>query len=243
MSHLTKIFKLIGKDRQRKIMQNSRKTFTGHVDNEQMWLNVINHLDQEIQIREEMILFNGLTFSSDTPEETGKGDEEVSGSESTSTFHSTPQSKTCIICGDQSHVPTVSDKGNIVVNYFACDLFANASTKERFEILRKRKLCFQCMSPGKKGGHEGPCFDKFKCPHDSHKTHQRGLHVLICDKHKEDDENKKLLADYKEKFITFPSNSHKDFSKNISLHSSHNAFDDSVDICCKKSRSLVMYSI
>ena len=230
MSTLTKVFQLIGKDRQRKIMQNSHNTFTGHVDNEQMWLNVVNHLNREIQVREQIIMFNGPSLPSNSDLSRGKGKtEEDSGSKNDSTYVTKPQSKPCAICGDENHVPTVSDKGLVVVDYFACDKFAKADTKERFMILRKKKLCFQCLSPGKKGGHDGPCFDKFRCPHDSHKTHERGLHILICDKHKEEDENKKLLADYKTKFITFPSNSHKDFSKNISLHSSHNAFDDSVD--------------
>ena len=227
MSTLTKIFHLIGKERQRKIMEHSHKTFTGHIDNEQMWLNIVNHLNREIQVREQIIMFNGPS-SNDSSKGKEKTEENL-GSKGDSTFIGSSLSKSCAICGEENHVPTVSDKGHVVVNYFACAKFAKASTKERFEILRKKKLCFQCLSPGKKAGHDGPCFDKFRCPNDTHKTHTRGLHVLICAKHKEEEANKKLFADYKAKFITFPSNSHKDFSKNRSLHSSHNAFDDNVE--------------
>ena len=55
---------------------------------------------------------------------------------------------------------------------------------ERFEELKRKRLCFQCLTPGLKAGHGGKCFDKYNCPHTSHRRYQTGLHILICDKHK-----------------------------------------------------------
>ena len=79
-------------------------------------------------------------------------------------------------------------------------------------------LCFQCLSPGFKAGHKGTCFDKYICPHESHRDFKQGLHVLICDKHKDDDANRQLLDTFRGKCITFPNSEHHDFSRNITLY-------------------------
>ena len=125
-----------------------------------------------------------------------------------------------IICEKNDHVPTTTRKGNLIVNYFACDKFAKMSPKERFEILKEKNLCFQCLTPGLKAKHEGNCFDRFKCPNESHKRHRFGLHVLICDQHKNNKENLELLELYKAKCITGSDNAgtpYSDFSKNIGI--------------------------
>ena len=238
-SNLSKIFQLVGKQRQRKVIKNVRNTFTGSVDNEQLWQNTVTLLDDEIQDIESMVLFNGPSSSDDRSGGRGgqgnsnnppNGDKSSDGDRRDSSFHVKDPAKRCTICGKEDHVPTISDKGKLFINYFSCEIFVKMSTKERFEALRKKHLCFQCLTPGHKAGHDGNCFDKFNCPHDSHKSHKRGMHVLICYKHKGDDANKKLFEEYKAKFITFANSAHKDFSKNISisLHSSHNALDGSV---------------
>ena len=224
-------------------MQNVNKTFTGTVDNEQLWKSTESLLDEEIQVVEDMIRFS---VPPSTPEDRSKGkggptqndsykgNGQSDGTRQDSSYHTgnpPPASNRCTICGKDDHVPTVSDKGKHFINYFSCEVFAKMSVKERLEALRKKHLCFQCLTPGHKAGHAGNCYDKFNCPHDSHKSHDRGLHVLICYKHKGDDANKKLFEEYKSKFITFPNSTHKDFSKNISisLHSSHNAHGGSVN--------------
>ena len=130
MSTLTKIFHLIGKERQRKIMEHSHKTFAGHIDNEQMWLNIVNHLNREIQVREQIIMFSGPS-SNDSSKGKEKTEENL-GSKGDSTFIGSSLSKSCAICGEENYVPSVSDKGHVVVKYFVCAKFAKASTKERF---------------------------------------------------------------------------------------------------------------
>ena len=65
--------------------------------------------------------------------------------------------------------------------------------------------------------HEGFCFDKYKCPHESHNRFKSGLHILICDKHKNNKENLDLLDTYKSKYITKSDSSHADFSKKIAI--------------------------
>ena len=93
-------------------------------------------------------------------------------------------------------------------------------------MLKKKRFCFQCLTPGLKAGHSGNYFDKFKCPHDSHNRFSQGLHILICDRHKENPENVNLLNSFKAKYITFPCSPHRDFSKNISLTCHYEADPD-----------------
>ena len=76
------------------------------------------------------------------------------------------------------------------------------------------------MKPGLKAKHRGNCFDKFKCPNESHKRYKSGLHVLICDQHKSNKENLDLLELYKAKYITSCGNAgnpYPDFGKNIGI--------------------------
>ena len=94
------------------------------------------------------------------------------------------------------------------------------SPNERFEELKRKKFCFLCLAPGLKAKHGGICFDKFKCPNDSHKRYKTGLHVLICDQNKDNKENLDLLELYKAKYITGSGNVgnlYPDFSKNIGI--------------------------
>ena len=119
------------------------------------------------------------------------------------------------ICGKNDHISTVTKSGKHVVHYFACPKFAELSCKKRLVELRSKKLCFQCLNPGLKEDHSGTCYTSFCCPHDQHKQYDRGYHVLVCDKHKNDPENLALLAEYKTRFIDTPSRPYEVFSKNI----------------------------
>ena len=91
--------------------------------------------------------------------------------------------------------------------------------KQRFEELKRKKLCFcfQCLTPGLKVGHEGKCFDRYKCPNESHRCFKSGIHVLICDRHKNDQANLELLDVYKSNCILHTNNSYSEFSKNIGI--------------------------
>ena len=70
--------------------------------------------------------------------------------------------------------------------------------KERFDELKRKK---QCLTPGSKARNEGHCFEKYKCPNESHERSSTGLHILVCDKHTHDLGNLNLLEEYKFKYI------------------------------------------
>ena len=79
---------------------------------------------------------------------------------------------------------TLTRKGRLVINYFACPKFVEMNPKQRLSELRTKGLCFQCLNPGFKKGHGGFCYNKFNCPDEFHKRFEIGCHVLICDQHK-----------------------------------------------------------
>ena len=64
---------------------------------------------------------------------------------------------------------------------------------DRFLELIKKDLCFQCLFPGQRD---------LVCPHESHEEYPTKKHILVCDEHKQHQQNKELLHQYKDGFIT-----------------------------------------
>ena len=178
------------------------------------WKDLIKFLDKELRVKEQILLFKK---SDQKPEEGGKKNDDSSGGKHHPSF--TPPAKDhlqCCLCGKSDHVTTVTKKGSKIVCYHSCEKFVLMSVKERFELLKSKNLCFQCLSPGFKGGHKGRCYDAFKCPDPSHSGYRSGLHVLICDSHKANPANLELLQKYKTKCIENNPN-FLDFTRNISI--------------------------
>ena len=101
-------------------------------------------------------------------------------------------------------------------DFFSCKTFVDWPCKTRNLELLKRKFCLQCLSPGKK--HTAPhfCSKKYICPDPSHKSFDKGLHVLVCEEHKGSAANIDVLKKYIKNFIEKRGTFH-DFTRNISL--------------------------
>ena len=106
------------------------------------------------------------------------------------------------------------------MSYFACEKFLGMTPMERCKVLDKKGFCKRCLSPGAAKGHKF-CPDKFMCMCPGHDPGIRGYHVLVCDKHKNDPENDKLLKEFKENYLQKFGDSLPDNFKNvkISMHS------------------------
>ena len=78
----------------------------------------------------------------------------------------------CSICDKTDHVTTTGPNNSQIVQYFACEEFVKMSPADRFTILRKKRLSFQCLFPGadwNTGKHkEGKCQRDFACQHQTH---------------------------------------------------------------------------
>ena len=87
----------------------------------------------------------------------------------------------------------------------------------RRKILFKKKFCAQCLQPGVRFDEKHNCSIEYACPDNYHKNFQNGLHVLVCDYHKESKENQNLIEKCKINFIGKIPNL-ENFSKNISCY-------------------------
>ena len=123
----------------------------------------------------------------------------------------------CVLCGKKDHVVSKTRYGRKCIDYVSCKKFANMTPSERGLELKKHLLCFQCLTPGMKWNVEHRCFDQYTCADPSHKVYPKGIHVLLCDVHKNKPENKKLLEEYMKNFILKRSNDFERYTIEISL--------------------------
>ena len=128
----------------------------------------------------------------------------------------------CSFCGEPDHVPTSGPGGVMLIQYFACKKFVDLSPAERFQTLRAKGYCIQCLFPGadctEEKHAEGRCQRDFVCKHTSHERHTVKKHVLVCEDHKNTNENKQLLQKYKTRCILRRNSSNlQQFSRDIQL--------------------------
>ena len=205
-SNLAKIYKLIGEKWQHQFL---KQIIDQKKSKKDIWLAIIDFLNKELRVKEEELLLK----SSDK-----KKPKEAEFHPKTFNSHRDgTQKPVCSFCGQDDHVVTISEKGKSIVNYFACKTFVDMNPKQRFEELKRKNSCFQCLNPGLKRSHKGFCFNKYICPDESHKRFPTGIHVLACDRHKNDKRNIDLLEDYKLKHIINSKIPYKDFTKKISI--------------------------
>ena len=128
-----------------------------------------------------------------------------------------PTNLACHLCGNTNHIVSSDKNGGKHIDYVACKLFAEGSPHVRRMLLQRFQLCFQCLLPGVKFRDDHVCSKKYICPHSSHTSYEKGMHVLVCEKHKGDPANSQILAQYM-KFVTSKRASNfENFTKNISL--------------------------
>ena len=89
----------------------------------------------------------------------------------------------------------------MIIPYYVCQIFVNMTPEDRLSRLKSKNLCTQCQSPGARVGAKHKClYLKFCCAYSSYGNTDKP-HVLLCGLHKNDANNVKLLAQFKEKFI------------------------------------------
>ena len=116
--------------------------------------------------------------------------------------YSTSVGLPCPICEKTGHVVSHDSKGKACIDYYSCPDFVNMSPYQRCSTLLRKKLCVQCLVSGMKHDEQHKCYDAYVCPDPSHGTFPKGLHVLLCDKHKKNAANIALLDKFKRKVIS-----------------------------------------
>ena len=182
-------------------------------------------------LKEELLLLEKLAFDNKTAQlmglnpntsgtfryNSGKEDRFMKGTEVN--HAKTNEDPACHICDEKGHTIITTPKGNKIIPYYVCDEFVKMSPAERLSKLKSKNLCLKCLYPGAVKGTKHKCFFTYYCcPHPSHEGGEK-LHIFLCDSHKKDDKNIRLLEKFKENFVDNCDVALPQWSKNLSFFS------------------------
>lgn len=211
-SYLALIFDIIGNDKKEKFTYQNIKV---KLSCEEKWKKLMEFLTYELKVIEHLVL-DEKSKEQPPKYEPRKGNRDKEKPIYTS-HNANLTSNKCIFCDKDDHVSIITKGGKELIHYFSCEKFVTMKPAERFQVLKNKNLCFQCLYPGAKKNHEGNCYDQYACKHSSHKKFSKSKHVLVCEEHKEDEQNKELFEKYKSRFISNSRVEYKDFTKNMTL--------------------------
>ena len=213
---LEKVMSLLGNERHRRF----RSKYVDPVsDKKSEWEKLSEFLKNELALRNRIILDNksaqlmGIELRMDVRKR--ESEDERKSVNHTGHFPASPHDLICHFCEGGGHTVITTQKGNKIIPYYVCETFVLLSPANRYSKMKEKNLCTSCIVPGQKKGPKHRCFYlNFCCPHD-HDAKEK-IHVLLCEKHKKDDKNVKLLEKFKTKFITNSKESLPVFCRNIS---------------------------
>ena len=226
---LQKVLDLLGKQRERKFIKSTAKQ---QLKNDQKWVKLVDFLQAELLEREAYILNEKskkcLTSENKTPkkdpeDEKRKPDQKSGSGSNSRTFQNdgkSPPKCLCHICGkEDDHVISWDSNKKPFVQYVACTVFVDKTSKERDTLLFKKRFCNKCLAPGVKFGSAHDCDQSYLCGQKFVRRRDNTeqlcqKHVLVCGHHCEEEPNKKLLELYKKNVIQ-PHGNFFDFTKNI----------------------------
>ncbi|XP_066918053.1 uncharacterized protein [Clytia hemisphaerica] len=205
---LNTIYQLIGDVQTTKFLDT---ICTDNLEQQEIWSKLISFLDHQKRIHQQRLMIQGPT--PDPPKRDPPKKDSPPFRRGPSSHHTDgqqnrrpPDQLNCFICQATNHVATNGPQGSKIVQYFACPVFVNMTPIERFNALKSKGLCFQCLYPGAKydqGKHkEGRCQKIFCCKDTLHDKFTHKKHVLVCDEHKSTQENKDLFDFYKSRCIS-----------------------------------------
>ena len=199
---LERIYRLMGETR---VTRWFSKITDDNVEGEQLWMRLIQYLERELKVQQQRCLIQ-VTFDNTVkiPEKEGKfGDK--SHNRYKSHYETNLLQSTCFICGETDHVATNGPNNSKLIQYFSCKKFVDMNPNERFLMLKRKGLCIQCLYPGADQDvnkhKDGKCQRDFTCKNTAHDKFPVRKHVLICHEHRDTQENKDLLQEYKSRCI------------------------------------------
>ena len=204
---LEKILFLIGDNLHRRFRSQNMKSSadsTSVSSKKDEWVLLFDFLSAELRLRECLALdrkaSQAMGISKLGNNDSGGKSRPKDGLNLTTFTAHNVQDLVCHICDNRGHTVITTAKGKTIIPYYVCQEFVTMTPLQRKERLQSKNLCIGCLYPGAKKGPPHKCFFlRFCCSHPSHGSEK--VHVLICDQHKNDEKNKKLLEKFKEKFI------------------------------------------
>ena len=239
---IEKIYRTLGDVR---VTRWLSKTIDDDLKDENLWLKLIQFIERDVKIQQQKLALCG-NINVEQKRDSKRFDQvgKVHHLESNSD-HSTNNLE-CSICGEIDHVATTGPRGMKVIQYFTCKKFVTMTPHQRFTELRKKGLCFQCLLPGAStfdGRHkEGKCQRDFTCQHPMHEKYPKKKHILVCEDHKDSEENRNLLQKYKDRCILRQrSVALPEYSKDIQLSFFYKAETQNISQMIKSNESDVIH--
>ena len=171
-----------------------------HMHKREIWNNLVKFLEKEFTLCENLTAYEKaeqcLNINAWNKGATRRGVNQTFYKHSTNVA-SVHDKMECYICGKDDHAISISPNGFKSVQYFSCKKFVEKSPHDRLKLLDDKNLCRQCLNPGVTRGHtQRKCYDWYTCKDLSHLKCDLGYHVLVCDKHKNNNNNLKVLESY-----------------------------------------------
>ena len=200
------------------------------LEGEELWNELIKFLEKDLRIQQELGNLKRKSINSDGRQSycaAGDVSENQSYQDScqesshvaVTESQSVDQDK-CLICNETGHYKVKGPNGNMIIQYFSCQKFVEMNPLDRFRELRKKGLCYMCLYPGAPQNSykhsNGLCQRDFTCNHPSHDRYDRKKHVLVCHEHRNTEENRRILDEYKKTCILNRRDAPQ-FSKEIKL--------------------------
>ena len=115
------------------------------MSNKDEWIKIISVLSFELKLKEKVLLLEKSKPKDN--EELKRRTDDVK--RNSYVINETPSKAIkCRHCDDIGQVPTITRKGKIIVNHFACPKFAKMNPQETLNELKRKGFCFQYVSPG-----------------------------------------------------------------------------------------------
>ena len=141
---LDRIYQLLGDNRVTRWLS----TICDDTCNDQeLWSKLTEFLEKELRVQQQKLLIQGKNDDNrfrSNPKEKGQYNKH--------NVHFADIAKSdskCYFCHEnENHIATNGPKDSKIVQYFACQKFTEMTPSERFQLLRKKGYCIQCLFPG-----------------------------------------------------------------------------------------------
>ena len=180
---LERIYQLLGDNR---VTRWWSKLCEETYDDHKQWMKLIEFLEKDLKVQQERML---IQEKSDEKRNTKQNSDGRQIGKNGAHFTNQCTEKKCYFCDEtDDHIATAGPRRTEIIQYFACKKFVEMTPKERFQELRRKRYCFQCLFPGASQStskhNDGKCRRDFICKNVSHDKYPTKKHVLVCHKHK-----------------------------------------------------------
>ena len=191
---LDKIYKLMGDGRMTKWLSS---IYDEDIEGEVLWKGLIVFLEKDFSNQQQKIIINEGNKSKDQKQQ-DRPQRNTHYSSKGSVKSSSSNGLKCHKRSKEDHVRTAGPGGIKLIQYFTCKQFIEMTPADRFQLLKKKCLCFQCLYPDVKltdtKHSEGRCQTDYTCNHPSHDKFPTKKHVLVCAEHKNVKKTKRHLS-------------------------------------------------